>query len=189
MFGSMVDVDYGLNMDPQMVSDNTTYTNRRTIVQATAGLAITALAGCSSVTGGPGGGPEYEDADAETMLTVEDFPDGWKRNDETNENFDAVFIGPDDEKFVMASSTVKDDVQAAKDQLESMKNTNAETNEVDIGDDAFWAKRDDHARVGIRDSNFIILTAAAYQSGMEWAPDQNRAIKYARTLLNKASDE
>lgn len=169
---------------------NTTHTTRRTVVQATAGLATTALAGCTGVTDSlGGGGPEYEDADGKTMLTVEDFPDGWQRDDETNENFDAVFIGPDDGKFVMASSTVNDDVQAAKDQMESMKNSNAETNEVDIGDDAFWAKREDHARVGVRDSNLIILTAAAYQSGMGWTPDQNRAIEYARTLLDKLSGE
>jgi hypothetical protein len=167
---------------------NTTHTTRRTVVQATAGLATTALAGCSNVTGGLGGGPEYEDTVGNTMLSLSDFPEGWERNDEMNENFEAVFVGPDDGKFVMLSTDVKDDVQAAKDKLESMKNTNSETNELDIGDDAFWAKRDDHARVGVRDSNLILLSIAAYQSGMEWTPDQNRGIKYARKLLNKISD-
>lgn len=169
---------------------NTPHATRRTVVQATAGLATTALAGCTGVTDSlGGGGPQYDDAAGDTMLSLSDFPDGWERKDEMNENFEAVFVGPDEEKFVMLSSDVKDDVQAAKDQLESMKNSNMETNELDIGDDAFWAKRDDHARVGVRDSNLIMLSIAAYQSGMEWTPDQNRAIEYARALLDKVSDE
>lgn len=163
--------------------------NRRrylsTALTTTAGLS---LAGCSDILGGDGdGGPQYESEQREAMLlTVDDFPSGWQRNDELNDNFDAIFLNGDGSIVVMTMVEISEEVSAAKDRMENARAGVSDPNEYTIGDDSFWATRNNEIACTIfRHSNAVGQACALRESGAEVVPDQSRSQDYATTMYNQ----
>ena len=76
--------------------------NRRQYLAGTGTTTTVAIAGCvGSITGGSSG-PEYEDVTKEDLLLdVSSFPDGWVRDDQINDDFDAVFASSDETIIVL----------------------------------------------------------------------------------------
>lgn len=161
---------------------------RRRTYLTTAVLA--ALGGCtSSVTGG--GGPEYDSDDKETLLlTVDELPfDGWERDDSINDDFDQGFISEDEDEIVLASAAVHDEVSGAEDKFSEVQDGYAETNDYDIGDEAFWATRNEQvAYVYFRHSNAIGSVAGVKQSGGQAQPAQTNAQQAAQAMFDGWSE-
>lgn len=159
--------------------------NRRGYLAMAGATVASGLAGCSSITGdGGGSGPEYEtDQKEEMLLSVDAFPDGWVRNDGLNDNFDAVFANDDESIIVLISVEIGEDAGEAKDSYESSESGFSNTNEIDIGNEAFWSTRNEEIAYTIfRHSNAIGQAAALRESGTEVQPDQSRSQQYAREL-------
>ena len=117
------------------------------------------------------------------MLSVSDFPDGWQRTDEVNDNFDAVFQNEDETIVVFVLIAIHDTVEAAKEDYETSLNSFRDPQEMDFADEAFWDTQNDEAAYCIfQDSNVEGQTASMRLSGGEPIPDQSRAQKYARTM-------
>lgn len=150
-------------------------------------LAATGLSGCTSSFND---GPQYdEDSKDEMLLSVEAFPDGWHRDDDINDNFDAVFANEDDSIVVMLSIQLSEDIETAKENFESSKSSYRDPQEIDIGDEAFWDTRNEEmASTIFRHSNALGQTVAARQSGMEINPDQQRSQNYAGEMYDHWQD-
>ena len=178
--------------------------NRRrylTAIGATAS-ALT-LAGCSSSGNGSGDGPndsnstdtptntptdtgpEYDQGSKEEMLlSVNSFPDGWVRNDDINENFDAVFTNEDESIVVLTTVEIFEDVAGAEDRMETARAGVSEPNDYPIADNAFWATRNEEIACTLfRHSNAVGQACAVRESGSEVVPDQARSQDYATALF------
>lgn len=165
--------------------------DRRQCLTVTGAMLSAGLAGCSSITGGDGGGgPDYEtDQKEELLLSAEVFPDGWVRNDEINENFDAVFANEDESIVVLTTVEIGEDSGEAKDAYDSAESGFSNTNEIDIGNKAFWATRNEEIAYTIfRHSNALGQSAALRESGAEIQPDQSRSQEYAREMYQSWQD-
>jgi len=146
--------------------------------------AIAAVAGCSQLTGGSGsGGPKYTDVDEEDMLlSLSDFPDGWQRDDETNERFDAVFISSDNEIAVLLNINLHDTIESAKDDYDESYNGVRDPQEMDFADEAYWDTQNELAIALFRDSNAEGQAASAMTTAGELQADPQRAQEYARDM-------
>jgi hypothetical protein len=158
--------------------------NRRTYLTATATVGSTVLAGCSAALN-RFSGPEYEDVSKEDMLlSASDFPEGWRRNDSLNDNFDAAFQDSDGTVFVLLSVSLFDEVSAAEDGFEDARSGFRDPQDIDIGDEAFWDTRNDEFAFTIfRHSNANGSSVSIRQSGLEVVPDQNRSQNYAGKMF------
>lgn len=157
---------------------------------ATVGATVSgfALAGCSDGNGGDSdSGPEYAQGDKESMLlSVDAFPDGWTRNDEINENFDAVFANEDQSIIVLIKVEIFDEVAGAEDRMETARAGVSEPNDYPIADNAFWATRNDQIACTLfRHSNAVGQACATRESGTEVVPDQSRSQDYAETMFEQ----
>jgi len=159
----------------------------------------TVLAGCSGLTGGGGGGtptetatptapsPQYDQGSKEELLlSVGAFPDGWVRNDELNENFDAVFTSEDESIVVLLTVEIFDDIDGAENRMETARAGVSEPNEYPIADEAFWATRNDEIACTLfRHSNGVGQACAVRESGTDVVPDQSRSQQYAQTMYDQ----
>ena len=163
--------------------------NRRRYLVVAGATVGSGLAGCSSIPGG-GGGPEYEsDQKEEMLLSVDAFPDGWVRNDEMNENFDAGFTNEDESVLVLIKVEIFDEISEAKDRMETARAGVSDPNDYPIADDAFWAtQNDEFAATLFRHSNGVGQSAAVRESGREVVPDQQRSQEYAETMYEHWQD-
>lgn len=161
--------------------------DRRTYL-ATA-VASTALAGCSTIQNRLSG-PKYTDVSKEDLLlSVSDFPDGWARNDQLNEEFDAVFHNEDETIFVLLSVHIYDEISGAADEFESVRNGHRDPQDLGFADEAFWDTRNGEIAVtAFRDSNAIGSALAASQSGFEISPEQVRSQNYAEKMYQHWQD-
>lgn len=147
-------------------------------------VAIAAVAGCSQITG-DSGGPDYEDVErSEFLLEESDFPDEWVRNDQLNDNFDAVFTSEDESIAVLLSIGIHDTVDSAKEDYDSSFESFREPEEMSFADEAFWDTRNDLAFTIYRDSNLLGQAAALRESGVEVQPDQARAQQYSKDMYD-----
>jgi hypothetical protein len=175
--------------------------NRRRYLTAIGTTASAlALAGCSGGDDSGNGtndgtstetqtntGTEYEQGSKEAMLlSVEAFPDGWTRNDEINQNFDAVFTNGDQSIVVLATVEIFADVAGAEDRIETAQAGVSEPNDYPIADEAFWATRNDQiACTMFRHSNAVGQVCATRESGSGVVPDQSRSQQYAEMLYQE----
>ncbi|MDL0140305.1 hypothetical protein PNP85_12410 [Halobacterium salinarum] len=159
--------------------------DRRRFLATTAAVGSIGLAGCLGVISGSSS-PKYEsDQKEEMLLSVDAFPSGWKRNDELNENFDGVFMSEDESLVVLLSIEVYEEVGQAKESHETSESGFSDTNEIDIGNEAFWTTRNDEIAYTIfRHSNALGQAAAIQESGVSLQPDQSRSQKYAREMYS-----
>lgn len=143
-------------------------------------LGLTAsLAGCSDVVGGFLESKEYEQSDEPRMIPgLEIFPPGWIRDDEFNDNFDAVFMSEDEDVIVMMSADVHEKIEDAKNRFDRAKER-SDSNEFTLADEAIWADRGDNALAIFRHSNAIGQSLGARESGLNLVPDVGRATQYA----------
>jgi len=164
--------------------------SRRYYITSMAAIGSIGLSGCSGILGDDSSGPAYEEEQEEEMLlSVDSFPDGWVRNDAINENFDAVFANEDESIIVLTSVDVGENVSEAKEAMDASESGYSNTNEIDIGDEAFWATRNDQVAYTIfRHSNAVGQVAAARESGAEVVPDQSRSQQYAREMVSHWQD-
>lgn len=162
--------------------------NRRTALTG-CGTIIASLSGCVGSDGGNGeeSGPEYEEGDRDGMvLTIDAFPDGWTRDDDFNENFDASYLSEDESVVVLARVEIEDSVDAAKESFESSESGTRDPQDYDIGDEAFWDTRnDEYAATVFRHSNAVGQVAALRESGTEVVPDQSRSQEYAQKMFEQ----
>jgi hypothetical protein len=142
------------------------------------------LAGCS--TDMLGGGPEYgEDIeDADLLLSIDAFPDDWKRDDSFNDSFDAVFLNADESILVLQEARVHESIEEAKDSFGLISDKFRDPQDIDIGDEAFWDTRNEElAYCAVRDSNAVGGIGGSRKSASGVVPAQNRAQTYARKMV------
>lgn len=145
-------------------------------------LALTTTVAAAGCTSSFLSSEEYEKSDKEAMiLGVDEFPDDWQRNDDLNDNYDAVFHNGDETLAVLISVEIYESVGGAEDRFDSMKER-SDAHEFSIADEAFWSERTEVADVGLRDSNAVGQCSAMRQSGLQWIPDRTRAQDYAEVL-------
>lgn len=119
------------------------------------------------------------------MLTIDDFPDGWVRDDQVNENFDGVFLNEDETIVVLTAVQVLEDVSTAEDEFQNSRSGFRDPQDYDLGDEAFWDTRNEELAFTIfRASNAMGQAASLRQSGMETQPDTQRAQNYAETMYD-----
>lgn len=164
---------------------------RRRCLTVSGATVLAGLAGCSSITGdGGSSGPDYESGQKEELLlTLDAFPDGWSRDDDLNDNFDAVFLSEDESIIVLVSVEIFDDVAGAEDRIETARAGVSDPNDYPIADEAFWATQNDQfAATMFRDSNAVGQVGAMRESGAEVIPDQTRSQQYAETMYENWED-
>jgi hypothetical protein len=161
-----------------------------------AATGATALAGCSNDSGSEGesdsgsessgdSGPEYEDVTVEDLVLSESaFPSGWTRDDSINENLDAGFVNADRSIVVLIGINIHETVDEAKEDYEQSVNEAGDINELDIGDEAFWAERNQFAGTLFRDSNVEAQVIAGKESAGDLLPAISRSQDYARDLYD-----
>lgn len=157
--------------------------NRRAyLATATATISGAGLAGCSSST--DSGEPAYDSSQAEEMLlSVDAFPDGWKRKDELNTDFDRVFISGNQSRAVLLKIDILEKVGKAKENFQASKSEYSDPQNIDIGKEAFWDTQNEEIAYTIfRDSNAIGQVAALQISGAGSKPDKQKSQKYAREM-------
>jgi len=163
---------------------------RRTYL-ATVGSAAgsLALAGCSGDDSDDSddGGPQYDqDSEEGMLLSLDAFPDGWVRDDDLNEDFDAGFSSEDESVIVLVSVEVFDEVSEAEDRIETIRAGVSDPNDYPIADEAFWATRNQQLALTLfRDSNAVGQVTALRESGTEVVPDQSRSQQYAETMYDQ----
>jgi hypothetical protein len=172
---------------------------RRYLATVTAAVGGIPLAGCSLGGDGSGDestetptqtptetGPLYErGTEEELILSIDAFPDGWVRDDQINENFDAVFSSENEPLVVLISVSVYEDVQAAEDGLENTRDAVSEPTDEDIGDEAFSGIQNEQiAYTVFRHSNAVCQVGAASDSGIV-EPEQSTARQYAQAMYEQ----
>ena len=158
--------------------------NRRRMLIGS-GVALTStFAGCTSSFSSDE--PEYNEDDHEDLLlSIEAFPEDWNRDDEVNDNFDAVFLNKDETIVVFASVEIDEDIDDAEKRFENAESSTRDPIDYDIGDEAFWDTRNNEIAITVfRHSNAVGQVAAMRQSGMEINPDQSRSQEYARKMYD-----
>ena len=154
-----------------------------------AALGAGGLAGCSSITGLLGG-PKYQDVTvAQLVPPVSIFSDGWSRNDNLNDNFEAGFVNEDESIFVLISISIFEEVSAAEETFTSVREGFRDPVEMSFADEAFWdTQNEQYAYTVFRDSNALCQTVSARQVGINIAPDQQRAQSAARSTYQHWQD-
>lgn len=157
---------------------------RRKALTGIGGLATVSIAGCTGSV--MGDSEEYSEDDHEDLLlSEEDFPDDWHRDDEFNENFDAVFLDEDETTVVLVLVEIEDDVEEAEESFEQSESGAEDPSDYDIGDEAYWATQNDEIAVTqFRHSNAVGQVAATTLSGLEMNPDQNRSQQHAQEMFD-----
>lgn len=107
------------------------------------------------------------------------FPDSWRRNDEINEDFDAVYFNEDQSVVVFFVVRVGEQVAGARGAFDDLKSRYRDPQSIDIGDEAFWDTRESVATTIFRHSNAIGESWAVRESGANNEPDVTRSHKYA----------
>lgn len=135
--------------------------------------------------------PLYNEGDhKDLLLTLDDFPEGWTRDDELNENFDAVFLNDDRTILVMPLVEIEPDIEAAKENYQQSIAGTRDPQDYPLGDEAFWDTRNDEIAVTLfRHSNAVGQVAALRESGMEVVPDQSRSQQYAEAMFKHWESE
>jgi hypothetical protein len=129
--------------------------------------------------------PIYDPAEKDALIPpAETFPDDWRRNDEQNEEFEAVFINENGTIAVLIEIGVAESVEEAREAFEDSKALYRDPQDLDIGDEAFWDTRDSQARTYFRHSNAIGVVRAVRQTGIEIEPDVSRSQNYAFDMFN-----
>ena len=129
--------------------------------------------------------PIYDPAEKDALIPpAETFPDDWRRNDEQNEEFEAVFINSDGTIAVLIEIGVAESVGEAREAFEDSKALYRDPQDLDIGDEAFWDTRDSQARTYFRHSNAIGVVRAVRQTGIEIEPDVSRSQNYAFDMFD-----
>lgn len=155
-------------------------TTRRRYLATTAAIAGAGITGCVGFSNSPVYEEEWEDS---MVIGLSEFPRGWVRNDEINENFDSVFTGPEQRVVVLVSVEVFESVSSAESVYSTTKSGASATHDYGIGDEAFWTTRNDlYAYTVFRDSNAVAEVHGARISGVDMIPDQTRSQTYARKM-------
>lgn len=170
---------------------------RKFLIGLGAVSAVSSIAGCSSVPGGsdPANAssdqdtsdsepdeeePIYDESQVEELvLSIDSFPEGWIRNDESNEDFDAVYFGENQRDGVLIAVDVGETVSETREAFNSDKNLYREPEELDIGDQAFWDTRDSQAVTKFRHSNAIGEVRGIRQVAADIEPAINLSQTYA----------
>jgi len=156
--------------------------NRRQFLAAATGATMTALAGCSGLTGGP----KYDPDNREALLPdapAEDGPDDdLESRPEDNENFARVWVTSDEDVVVMYDVKIHETVEAAKEGFQSSKATQSSPNDYPLAAEAIIASGDQVARCYFRDSNAVGTVLAGRFSGLQLVPDRERAVAYAEEI-------
>ncbi|MFA9416984.1 hypothetical protein [Natrinema sp. HArc-T2] len=107
------------------------------------------------------------------------------RDDELNENFDAIFITENEQVAVMVDIELESSIAAAEDRMQNRRDRVGEYHDftVEGADDAFWYEEPDNARTYVRLSNGVGEVVAGRMSGSEMVPDVNRSQEYAIALV------
>jgi len=132
-------------------------------------------------------GPEYGDdvTQEDLLLPVSRFPQGWRRDDNFNDNWDTTYLNSGETIVILADAEYYETVEGAKSLMQSGRESVQNPNDMSVGDDAFWAIRsDDVALCYVRDSNVAAGLGAVRQSGFETVPDQTRAQRYGREFYD-----
>lgn len=178
----------------------TRYVNRRELLLGSGVAVTTALAGCFGGNSNSGDTrPQYHEDDHEAMLlSIDDFPDGWARDDEVNDNFDAVFRNEDETITVLPIVEIEADEAAAQDNFEDSKSGTRDYSiedeavcpvDYNIGDEASWDTRNNEMAITLfRHSNAVGQVAATRQSRTEVQPDQARSQTYTMTMFEGWED-
>lgn len=166
--------------------ENTKITRRG----AMAVLGSIAVAGCSTDSLSGGTGPEYDEDLELPMLTLNDFPDGWKELDseDYHEDWEVGFSTEDEDVVVYASAKVYETISDAEDEMDRMRET-AREEEFSVADDAIWMEDGGAAYAAFRDSNAVAQVLAANRNGLQWEADVNRATQFAQTLYGRWGGE
>jgi hypothetical protein len=160
---------------------------RRTFLATTAAIGSVGLAGCSDQGDS---GPKYEGVSLEDlMLPLSTFPDGWRRTDEVNDNFDGVFQNADGTIVIFIGINIHDEVSGAKDDFDTSQNEAGDVHELEIADEAYWFEREQTAITLFRDSNVESQAVGMRQSGTEIVPGTSRSQDYARELADHMDEQ
>ncbi|UHQ98665.1 hypothetical protein HYG81_22090 (plasmid) [Natrinema zhouii] len=169
--------------------------NRRELLLGSGVTVATALAGCSgSNTSSGDTEPQYHEDDHEAMLlSIDDFPDGWTRDDEVSDDFDAAFLNEDETITVLPLVEIEADETAAQDTFEDSKSSTRDYSiedeavcpvDYNIGDEASWDTRNDEMAITLfRHSNAVGQVAATRQYRTEVQPDQAHSQTYTTTMF------
>lgn len=129
--------------------------------------------------------PIYDPAEKDALIPpAETFPDDWRRNDEQNEEFEAVFINADGTIAVLIEIGVGESEEEAREAFGDSKALYRDPQDIDIGDEAFWDTRDSQARTYFRHSNAVGVVRAVRQTGVEIEPDVSRSQNYAFDMFD-----
>lgn len=165
------------------------HSRRQVLATTAATIGSIGLTGCSGILGGLSG-PNYEtDQKEEMLLSIDSFPDGWVRNDEINDNFDAGYTSEDESIVVLMSVEVSEEVSGAEDRFKTAKSGMSEPNDYELADEAFWATRNEEvASTLFRHSNAVGQSLGLRESGIDVVPDQSRSQDYARKMFSHWQD-
>lgn len=150
------------------------------------GAALTAgVAGCSELESLVAGN-EYEQGEKESLLIDEpqsDWPDDLNANHDFNENFDRCFLNDDETMFIFMSAEIFEEVDGAESSMERSRASASDPRDYPIADDAWISDDGETATLMFRHSNAVGQVLAARISGLELAPDRNRASRYGEYLF------
>ncbi|MFD1563500.1 hypothetical protein ACFR99_08055 [Haloarchaeobius amylolyticus] len=107
------------------------------------------------------------------------------RDDELNENFDAIFITEDEQVAVMVDVEIESSIEDADGRMQTRRDRVSEYHEFTLegADDAFWYEEPDNARTYVRLSNGVGEVVAGRMSESDMIPDVNRSQEYAIALI------
>lgn len=162
--------------------------------------AVASISGCASIGGNePANTSDQDAADSEStaeepiyqqdqveelILPLTAFPEGWSRNDDANEEFDAVYFGENQRDGVLIAVDIGETVSEAREAFESQLNLYREPQELDIGDQAFWDTRDSQAVTKFRHSNAIGEVRGIRQVAADIEPAINLSQTYAIEMFD-----
>ena len=159
--------------------------DRRRYLAAAGAVAVAGCLGSNEdgeASGGDGGGTAYRQGDRQQMLLTEaDFPSGWRRDEERDQNFDAVFRNPNSGVLVMNSVEIYESISEAQRNLSNAKVGLQQPQTLDIAEEAFGGKRG-LAFIMFRDGNAVGQVAGLRSNG---APAWDATDRYARMAYTK----
>lgn len=157
---------------------------RRAYLATVTALGTMASAGCSSDSDDPEDSPRYEDVTADEMvLSVDAFPDGWRRDDDFNDAFDASYRNADGTAVVLLSVIIEPTVDAAEQRLENSREDFPDPEDASVGDEGFEAVRNERAAFTMfRHSNALGESAAIREEAGVVEPDLTRSRNYAMEM-------
>lgn len=169
--------------------------DRRDAIVALGTAAATGLAGCLDALGSEDGGdgaesgdesgaPRFEAADREALLLpLSTFPSDWRRADDVNQEFDAVYLNDERTVVVLVSLQFDDNAADATERMVRLRNRARDPRDIGIGDDAFWATAADRADTYVRLNNLVAAVAASRRSGGRNVPATSWSQQVAGDLV------